>query len=322
MIVISKSSSLSGYIIPCNKIKSKRDIEENTERHKYKLSVITNNKTDFTLKRIEYKYDPYIENIIFLYTFDPVTTSINRNDNLNMLIYSLLSINNEMPEASIYLYTSKRDELIEIFDKYSIKSLEIRNIDNNHLTLGQENKFAQIGHARIYLIPYLLKTTKKTIIYMDNDTMIKKLGRSTIIRILKTLKNPIGYILETYITLSEWIKISSNIEDDTIAEMCRGYFNKNTINNGILIFPNNDSSIDFSIQIEKMYNYYLNKYGYFYGLDMFIFSLMMHNYKFKINNIISLMGERVFYHYYLFKIATIKIIDNELSNYHKIYNLS
>jgi hypothetical protein len=315
MIVISNKSIECGYNIICNKVYNEKKSPK-TNICNYNLSVVTNNKVNFTLIKKNYIYDLDANNLLFLYTFDPIKTAIEKDNNIKMLIYSILSVYMEIPEASIYLYTSESEKMNLIFKTYKILTLTIKQIDKIHLTRGCENKFAQIGHARIYLIPHLLETTKKNIIYMDNDTMIKNFGRSSILQMLKSLINPVGYILETYITLSEWIKLSSNIIDDNIiAEMCRGYYYHNTINNGILIFPNNNISLEFAKHVEKLYSYYETKYGYFYGLDMFIFSLLMHNYNFKFSNINSIIGSRALFHYYLFKVSLGKIVDQELTQY-------
>lgn len=320
MKVIANKSIETGYNIICEKTNKK--IETNKE-HNCFLKIKTTDKIDLSLKKKNYKPNDLAKNILFFYTFDPIKTIIQMDNNINMLLYSLLSVYNEMPESCIYLYTSKKDLMIDMTNKLNIQTLEIKEIDKTYLTDGVENKFAQIGHARIFLIPYLLKTTNKHIIYMDNDTMIRDFGRNYVLNLLKKITNPIGYMLETYITLDEWVECSSNIKDKKIiGEMCRGYSKFNTINNGLLVFPNNELSINFANQVEKLYGYYLNKYGYFYGLDMFIFSLLMHNYNFKLSNINSLMGINGLFHYNIFKLSLIIHIRDEITKYFKKNNIN
>lgn len=313
---VTTNISECGYNIVLDK--GKNIIEANNKNIDFSLTISSLNKIDLTLKNNLYPYDTNISNIAFLYTFDPIQTIVKKNNNVNMLIYSILSVYMEMPEATIYLYTSLVDDVNKIFKNFNIKSLLIKQIDDVYLTEGIDNKFAKIGHARIYLIPYLLKTTNKHIIYMDNDTLIRSGGRYAVMNMLKTLEHPIGYISESYMTIYQWLEASSMIKDKKIlGEMCRGYGEKNTINNGLLVFPNNKKSLDFSISIEKIYNYYLNKYEYFYGLDMFIFSLMVHKYKYNDQTVVSLLGSKTLIHYYSFKFSFMFEVRDELYKYCK-----
>ena len=278
-----------------------------------KIKKYNNNKFKYLLIKKNYQEDEFAKTLLFVYTFDPQQTCIDKNYNIEMLIYSVLSIYIELPESNIYIYTSKKEELENIFNKYNIPTLSIKEINQKYMTDGSTT-FAKIGHSRIYIIPELLDNTNYNLIYMDNDTMVLPGKRNNVLYLLKNVIHPVGFILESHMTVKKWLNMSANINDpNIIEEMCKGYDNYYINNNGIIIYPNNDITKNFAHSKVKIYEYYAKKYGYFYGLDMFIFTLLMYIYKFKILTLNSIIGNSGLLHYYRFKTTFRNNITTSLS---------
>ena len=113
--------------------------------------------------------------ITVLYTFD---LSHGYTEHLDMLEQSVITAIRELGvSAKIMIYTQTADDIQFMIEKYA-PYVEVMEYDPTQT--GQDctivtgltdmEYFDCIGHARIYLIPYLLRKWERPLIYLDSDT--------------------------------------------------------------------------------------------------------------------------------------------------------
>jgi hypothetical protein len=197
-------------------------------------SLLLSNKL-LTIEDINYQFTVF-------YTFDYHEYS---DDNVYMLMASIYSCIREFgTSAQILVYTTNTNQLTYLFLKYPelYKQVAIRNYaaERVHNFSDSNTHFNSIGHARIFIVKELLLETGRSVIYMDNDTGIQLASGEKCKKLMFSLEKPMGFAEEFHCTF---------------ADLIPGYVSDlRPINNGIILYPYNDFTLEFAEQNIKIYN--------------------------------------------------------------------
>ncbi|VBB17679.1 hypothetical protein YASMINEVIRUS_142 [Yasminevirus sp. GU-2018] len=209
--------------------------------------------------------NPTVEDskFITLYTFD----DDNSNKSIYYLVCSILSLKRSNVNTHISVWTTQKDELDCVFRRNNIDVdvVEYTPRDFNHKPTRtiKEKYFNCIGHSRVYIIPQLLKTYQKPVVYMDNDTVLACGKGRCFENLVNSLDHPTGFRVERWTSLAnlydqcqlksqllEWMNdYKSKLSNKTLL------LNIDTpsVNNGIMIFQNTDESIEFLDKLKTIY---------------------------------------------------------------------
>jgi hypothetical protein len=216
--------------------------------------------------------------IIVLYTFD---FKAKHTDALTMLECSIITVKRELGNnAKIYLYTTTPKEL-QFLSYLNIEIKHYNPVEYNQPIHTKVNKLSYIsdydsishynviGHSRLYIIKYLLENEKKPVLYMDNDTGITHSHGPNIIQLSKELTYPMGYCIESWVKIYNFIIFFKNKSYTHNGINLNGEMN--TVNNGIQLFPYTPESITTANKIISFYEYLIALHHTPYS-DMFAFS--------------------------------------------------
>jgi hypothetical protein len=137
--------------------------------------------------------------------------------------------------------------------------------------LKHNNHFNCIGHSRVFIIEALLKETKLPVIYLDNDTGFTT-GSKDIILDMIYIDKPIGYAKENFCTFRSNMDNVENIKITDNNLITKFNLNSRPINNGAIIYPYNDVTLEFVKENIKIYNDAITKMSSMF-LDMLSFTL-------------------------------------------------
>uniref|UniRef100_A0A6C0CIK9 Uncharacterized protein n=1 Tax=viral metagenome TaxID=1070528 RepID=A0A6C0CIK9_9ZZZZ len=175
--------------------------------------------------------------VLILYTFDVGT----RAEDTYMLEASIISVLRELgSRALIFVYTNTVAELIHLEKRYREANLSVKRYQPD-ITL-----FKTIGRARMYLIPNLLREFMMPIIYLNNDTLLIN-GRGNELLEHCDKDSVFGYLQESWTTFEKLY--GPNYNCDSISS----YLSLNPINNGVQIFPYNETSVVFADDVLAIY---------------------------------------------------------------------
>ena len=207
--------------------------------------------------------------MIIIYTFDFKQFVPSRENEYMILSVSIQSAIESDPKSIILLYTSDREVTRRI--KEDFPSVQIRFRDKE--AYCETKFFTCAGHARIDTIAQVLNEFRDNVLYLDNDTLVYPEGLS----ILNSVKVPMGYMLEDWNTIGNWNKINPCFGNELRKIYGADITSKQILNNGVQFFPYNEKSVETAKEIKVLYDHLLLTCGYYYGLDMTAFSVVMHD---------------------------------------------
>lgn len=197
-----------------------------------------------------------------IYTFDIPTSKINGAESIPDLLFLKYSIHTAIRQWTgnsfrITVYTHQPELLSRLLSIFSDR-INITQLDQQFKTVKQEFKhkaterFNNIGHSRIFLIPYLLEQhPDESVLYLDNDTYFNDLDSWK--KLANTI-DPLACRREEGHTIRKWVKLSKPI--CRVNPQSHPYLGAKwtTINNGILFFPNNTSSRRIAGEVQQVYS--------------------------------------------------------------------
>jgi hypothetical protein len=231
--------------------------------------------------------------MIVIYTFDFKIHVESRNKEYMMLGISIQSVIESDPTATILLYTSE-DELRRRIKK-DFPTVEIRFRQKQ--SYCETKFFTCAGHARIATIHEVLKEKEDDVLYLDNDTIIYPDGIANFV----AEKSPMGYASEDWNLIGGWFGNNDCYRNETSKIYGADMLQKAIINNGVQYFPYTPESLEVAREIEELYKYLLTTCGYYYGLDMAVFSIVMHDHGLAQNLSFKDQVTTTAWHAYLFK---------------------
>ena len=209
--------------------------------------------------------------MIVIYTFDFKQFEATRNTEYMMLAVSIQSVLESDSTVTILLYTS--DDELRRRIKNDFPSVQIRYRDKE--AYCETKFFTCAGHARIATIKDVLYEFRDDVLYMDNDTVVYPNG----INNFKLEKYPMGYAKETWNLIGGWFGNNECYKIETARLYGEEMLSNAIINNGIQYFPYNSQSLEIAADISDLYKYLLDTCGYYYGLDMAVFSIVMYDHQ-------------------------------------------
>ena len=222
--------------------------------------------------------------MIIVYTFDYY---VSRPVSLDYLIISLTTVTRSLTKYRIIIYTtdvlSLTNCLHMIIKNFNI---EIRKYipslfqhTVHHVNWSRyPDGWNIIGHARVYLIPYLLKEYNQPILYLDCDTGV--VLRDSTLSNLCMIQHPImnadeiqqvAYIygseqyfppqkIDIKISCLKYLTTNQNTYFNTVVPSYIYDLTQTTKNNGILYFPISPDSMSLACEIINVYEHLMNIY--------------------------------------------------------------
>lgn len=235
-----------------------------------------------------------MEKVAFIYTFSIMNEDTQKGfNNILMLVWSIITVSIEAPNAPIYIYTNNLDMINYYINQINFPLTKpiiyLRYIEQKYLTQGVKGSFAAAVHSRVHILPELINEIPNILIYMDNDTYLHPKSNIKLKNLINNIGSyPIGCVKEID-NHYDWIKYMSNRfnQPNTLNKECeltyydgKYYSSCKIINNGIIICPNTKYSRMILNEIRNLYNNLILKYNYFVGFDMLALSLVMYKYNF------------------------------------------
>lgn len=194
---------------------------------------------------------------IVLYTFDAGPYP----EHLHMLEASIISVLRELgSKVLILVYTTTKPQLSYLKARYNgYKGAELKvktyspRTNPKHTFEGGLSVFDKIGHSRIFLIHKLLQWYEKPVIYMDNDTLITD-GKGALVSSQCYDGHVYGYLEESWVTFAS---LYAQFKYTCVFDPSDTYYTNclkiSPINNGVEIYPYNDSAIEFAKDVIDTY---------------------------------------------------------------------
>ncbi|VBB18859.1 family 13 glycoside hydrolase [Yasminevirus sp. GU-2018] len=254
-----------------DEVKEPKEIEEDVST----TSVITDSE------------DRIIRNsdMIMYYTYDHY-----KEEEFMYLVTSIMSIVREIKNVAIIVWTTTYKDVSTLLRKYYLDNVVFvkRYVSSMYghktceIVSPNQKYFNSVGHARIYITPYLQKRYGLPVVYLDNDTGLLQ-GRGKAFRdLVMRTDRVLGFRMEKWTTLynlydemggfevRRWMPKDPDFYTPYKIELT----NKTApINNGILVFGRGEYSLRFSEFSIKVYEDLTEKHPYKFN-DMTAFTLV------------------------------------------------
>ena len=116
-----------------------------------------------------------------------------------------------------------------------------------------------------------------------------------------------GYAEEPWNSIAIWFGDNKCYRQETARLYGKNMLDSSIINNGVQYFPYSLLSLEIADDISKVYNHLLDVCGYYYGLDMAAFSIVMRDHQLQDHVCFKDQVSDTVWHTYMFKY---KYLDN------------